>query len=136
MSFFAAAHVNGTLAQALQLHLPPQLQAHQRQDTPTPPMPLAAERAAFAAFIGRCWQPIDSAPRSTLDEFGRVKGIYLLVWEPAAGWDEPYTDPQIGVHVAWWEPLMCKGAGCWYDGHVERNPTFWMPLPCAARLGG
>lgn len=85
----------------------------------------------FAELIGAAWADMATAPKSTVDEFGCVQGKYLLVYEPVAPGDEPYTEPQVGIHVGWWEPLMCDGRGCWYNGTSELHPSHWMPLPNA-----
>lgn len=67
-----------------------------------------------------------------------MRGVYLLGFEPAWPDDEPYGDPQVGIHVVWWEPKVRArngDVGCWYDGDMQRFPTRWMPLPRAPQPG-
>lgn len=80
--------------------------------------------------LQQVWAPMDSAPKSWVDADDLVHGVYLLGYVPAASWEEPYTDAQVGIVVMWWEPFMGP-AGCWYDGTAARAPSHWMPLPYA-----
>jgi hypothetical protein len=88
----------------------------------------------FAATLGECWQPIETAPRSQVID-GSIVGCYLLLWTPAdPEIDGDDADPQTGIQVGWWEPLMGDGRGgkgCWYSGLARIQPVAWMPLPRA-----
>ena len=88
---------------------------------------------AVAAIVGATWQPIDSAPKSTVDG-SRVGGIYLLGFIP----DADVMDDQAKVDVIWWEPLMpnsAGGRGKWcassFGDSVEVAPSHWRSLPAA-----
>lgn len=97
----------------------------------------AVSMAFFAALLQDCWQPIATAPKSGLARDGSVKGVYLLVFEPLDA-EDGFTeddDVQIGIQVAWWEPYMNGGKGCWYNGSTPVRPTHWMPLPIAPHPG-
>ena len=73
--------------------------------------------AELGGVLGEMWLPISSAPRSTVDHFGVVQGVYLLVYVPPEGDMAQYgDDPQVGISVGWWEPKLRGGEGCWYDG--------------------
>ena len=93
--------------------------------------------AFFAALLQDCWQPISTAPKSGLARDGSVQGVYLLMFEPLSE-EDGFTDDddvQIGIQVAWWEPHMNQGQGCWYNGTTPVHPTHWMPLPIAPHPG-
>ena len=73
------------------------------------------------------WQPIATAPKSTVEN-GLVRGIYILGYCPDEG-----TDPQACISVIWWEPLMRNGRGQWHGEICDTpmRPTHWLPLPKA-----
>jgi|GEM_PF-2011274 len=72
------------------------------------------------------WQSMETAPKSTVDEHGRVVGVYLLGYVPEP--EEPDADPASLIRVIWWEPLT--DGGVWFgDGAYPVKPTRWMPLP-------
>lgn len=75
------------------------------------------------------WQPIETAPKSTVN--GRdVHGVYILGFCP----DHDACDLESCICVVWWEPLMNSGSGMWYgEGGYETHPTHWMPLPAAPK---
>jgi hypothetical protein len=76
-----------------------------------------------AALAEQGWRSMDSAPKSTLDEHGRVRGVFLLGFCP----DEA-VDPASCLSVIWWEPLT--DGGVWYGQEAMTvRPTHWMPLP-------
>lgn len=71
------------------------------------------------------WRTIETAPKSTA--IGRLVIAHnILAYCP----DEGAIDPDNGIKVCWWEPLMNDGRGCWWgDGDYEHRPTHWMALP-------
>jgi hypothetical protein len=74
------------------------------------------------------WQPIETAPRSTVDARGVLHTVYLLGYCP-----EESADPQGCIGTIWWEPLMNRGRGQWHSDVSDEgvHPTHWMPLPPA-----
>lgn len=83
-----------------------------------------------AALAEQGWRSMDSAPKSTLDEHGRVRGVFLLGFCP----DEA-VDPASCLSVIWWEPLT--DGGVWYGQEAMTvRPTHWMPLPPPPPGGG
>lgn len=76
-----------------------------------------------AALAEQGWRSMDSAPKSTVDDHGRVRGVFLLGFCP----DES-VDPASCLSVIWWEPLT--DGGVWYGQEAMTvRPTHWMPLP-------
>lgn len=90
-------------------------------------------RAALEAAERAAWEPIETAPKSTVDENGRVQGVYLLGYCP----DEA-VDPASCLSVIWWEPLT--DGGIWYGQEaIEVRPTMWrhitLPEPPREHVG-
>lgn len=82
----------------------------------------AAELRAALAEGG--WQTMESAPKSRVEEGGRIVGEYILGFCP----DESWLDPKSCICVIWWEPLT--DGGVWYgEGGFAVRPTHWQPLP-------
>jgi hypothetical protein len=80
-----------------------------------------AEIKRLRAVPQTSWQPIETAPKSSKDDY---KARAFIAWCP----DD--TAPDGGdQRVVWWEPRMNKGAGLWWgDRDLEEHPTHWKPL--------
>lgn len=70
------------------------------------------------------WRPIETAPKSQVEEGGRIVGEYILGFCP----DESVIDPKACICVIWWEPLT--DGGVWFgEGGFAVRPTLWQPCP-------
>ena len=98
-----------------------------RERTPDPKKCIRRMRAALTAADAASWQTMASAPKSSVDSAGRVRGHYLLGYCPDEG-----ISPEACVDVIWWEPLTLAEngtLGCWYSGLQEVRPILWRPMP-------
>lgn len=68
------------------------------------------------------WQPMDTAPRST------IKGRIVTEISILALCEDKLEGEAIDPCVIWWEPVY-RG-GCWVgDGGYEMHPLLWAPIP-------